>query len=63
MLALNIAPTAAGKTPEEITVDAAMAAGIITDRTHWLGVISGITKPVPANIKGLMDNAVRLIKK
>ena len=47
----------AAKTPEETTVDNALADGIITDRAHWLGVLTGTVTPNRANIKTLMDNA------
>ena len=50
------------QTPEEITVDAAIADGIITDRTYWLGVLDGTVKPTPGCIKLLMDNAHGRIK-
>jgi len=46
------------KTPEEITVDNAIAAGVITDRDHWLGVLNGTVAPNRANIKLLMDKII-----
>jgi hypothetical protein len=49
---------APGKTPEEVTVDAALAAGILTDRAYWLDVLTGATVPKPSNVKALMDKAV-----
>ena len=55
--------TVSGKRPEEITVDAAIAAGIITNRAHWVGVLTGDVKPVPAYIKMMMDNAYAKIEK
>jgi hypothetical protein len=51
-------PATPQPTPEEITVDAAIAAGIITDRAHWLGVLTGNVQPRPAFIKIMMDNAI-----
>lgn len=53
----------ATKSPEEITVDNALADGIITDRLHWLGVLTGSIKPVPGNIKTLMDNSHKALYK
>jgi hypothetical protein len=50
------------KTPEEVTVDNAIADGIISDRDHWLGVLSGIFKPVPEYIKIALDNAHNKLK-
>ena len=50
-------PVQAGRTPEEVTIDNAIADGIITDRNHWLGVLNGIITPNRNNIKILMDNA------
>lgn len=55
--AAAIKTAAAEKTPEELTVDNALADGIITDRLHWLGVLTGTITPNRANIKTLMDNA------
>ena len=49
------------RSPEEVTVDNAIAAGILTDRAHWLGVLTGNVKPVPRNIKRLIDNAIGII--
>ena len=51
------------KTPEEITVDNAIADGIITERTHWLGVLTGTITPNKAYIKAVLDNAHNKIKK
>jgi len=47
------------KTPEETTIDNALADGIITDRAHWLGVLTGTVAPNRVNIKTLIDNAHR----
>ncbi|MDR1703921.1 MAG: peptidoglycan recognition protein family protein [Clostridiales bacterium] len=49
------------KTPEEITVDNAIADGIITEREHWLGVLTGTIKPNTDYIKIMMDNAHTLL--
>ncbi len=51
------ATATAPKTPEELTVDNALTDGIITDRAHWLGVLTGSLTPSRANIKAMMDNA------
>ena len=45
------------KTPEEITVDNALADGIITNREHWLSVLRGTIPPNREYIKTMMDNA------
>ena len=47
------------KTPEEVTIDNALADGIITDRAHWLGVLTGTVAPNRSYIKLLIDNAHR----
>ena len=46
-----------GPPQEELVVDKAIADGIITDRAHWLGVLTGSIKPNPAFIKIMMENA------
>jgi len=51
------------RTPEEITVDNALADGIIGDRAHWLGVLNGTIRPVPAYIAGMMRNAHNIISR
>ena len=51
------------RTPEEITVDNAVADGLITDRAHWLGVLTGNITPVRGNIKRLIDNAHEIINR
>lgn len=51
------------KSPEEITVEGAIKAGIITDRLHWLGVLTGTITPNKGNIKAMMDNANAKINK
>ena len=43
------------KTPEEITIDNALADLIVTDRAYWLGVLTGAVAPNRFNIKALMD--------
>jgi len=43
------------KTPEEITVDNAIADGIIGDRAHWLGVLNGTVAAVPEYVKIVLD--------
>ena len=45
-------------TPEEITVDNAIVAGLVTDREHWLGVLNGTITAKPEYIKILIDRAV-----
>ena len=47
------------KPPEEVTVDNAIAAGIIAAREYWLEVLMGTVTPSRGNVKALMDNAVR----
>jgi len=47
----------AEKTPEEITVDNALADGLITERDYWLGVLIGTIRPDPIYIKVVMDRA------
>jgi hypothetical protein len=42
---LNILPTTS-QTPEEITVDNAVADGVLTSREHWIRVLKG---EIPAN--------------
>ncbi|MCL2398322.1 MAG: N-acetylmuramoyl-L-alanine amidase [Defluviitaleaceae bacterium] len=54
-------PPASSKTPEEITVDNAIAAGIITDRVYWLNVLNNTGNANPQFVKVMMDNAVRTI--
>jgi len=49
-------------TSEEMTVDNAFKLGIIGDKAHWLGVIQGTIAPRPHHVKGLIDNAVRIIR-
>jgi hypothetical protein len=52
------------KTLEETIVDNAFADGIITNRSHWLGVLTGTIAPNQDYIKALMDNAhSKLVKK
>jgi hypothetical protein len=51
------APAPPAKTPEEITVDNAIADGLITDRLHWMGVLTGTIKPNPEFIKIVLDRA------
>jgi len=46
------------KTPEEITVDNAAAAGILSDKKYWLDVLNGTVQASRQNIKTLIDNAV-----
>lgn len=48
---------------EEVTVDNAIKDGFITDRTHWLGVLTGTIVANKGNIKTLMDNAHNIINK
>jgi len=54
-------PPAPVRTPEEIMIDNAIAAGLITDRAHWLGVVTGNVKPVAANVRRMMQNALDAI--
>jgi len=49
------------KTPEEITVDNALADGIIADKAYWLGVLKGTTVPNKNYVKIMMDNAHKKI--
>ena len=49
-------PTVPAGTPEEITVDNAIKDGVITNKNHWLGVLTGTIAPDRAYIKALMDN-------
>jgi len=44
--------------PEAITVENAISAGLVTDYTHWLGVLTGTITPNPKFIKILIDRAV-----
>ncbi|MCL1819118.1 MAG: N-acetylmuramoyl-L-alanine amidase [Oscillospiraceae bacterium] len=46
---------ASGKTPEEITVDNAVADGIVSDRDYWLGVLRGTIQPKPEYVKIVLD--------
>jgi hypothetical protein len=65
VLALNLdggCPTRE-KTPEEITVDAAVSNGILSDRAYWLGVLSGAVIPDKMFVKALLDNAVKKISR
>jgi len=56
VLALNLVSiTQDTRTANEITVDNAIADGVLTDRLHWLGVLSGTIKPVPEYIKIALD--------
>lgn len=50
------------KTKEEITVDNALADGIITERDYWLGVLRGTITANPDYIKIVMDNAHNKIR-
>jgi hypothetical protein len=59
----NPSPAEAAKTPEEITVDNALSDGIITEREHWLGVLTGSIAPNREYIKAMMDNAHNKISK
>lgn len=43
-------------TKQEIAVDAALAAGIITDRVYWLKVLNGQEAPKPEYLAKLMEN-------
>ncbi|MCL2215374.1 MAG: LysM peptidoglycan-binding domain-containing protein, partial [Defluviitaleaceae bacterium] len=54
-------PSVPEQTEEEVTVDNAISAGIITDRAHWLGVLTGNIAPVPRNIMRVMNNALAAI--
>jgi len=54
--------TQAQVTPEEITVDNAISDGIITDKLHWMNVLTGKSNAVPAYIKIFMDRSHQLIK-
>ena len=49
------------KAPEQITVDNALADGLITDGDYWLGVLIGAAPPDKAAIKALLDKAHTLI--
>lgn len=60
---VDAANVSAEKSPEETTVDNAIAAGILTDRAHWVGVLTGNVAPNRGNIKTLLDNAYAKIKK
>jgi len=51
---INPGPLAA-KTPEEVTVDNAIADGAVTDREHWLGVLRGTAVPNKEYIKVVLD--------
>jgi len=44
-------------TPEEATIDSAVAAGIISEPAHWLGVITGGAKAVPGNVGYLLEKS------
>jgi hypothetical protein len=62
LAAIIATPAASTPSTEAATVEAAIAAGIITDRTHWLGVLIGTIQPNPKFIKIMMDNAIGKIK-
>ena len=51
------------KSAEEITVDNAIADGVITERAHWLGVLTGTIKPIPEYIKTVFDRYHVKVKK
>jgi len=55
------AQTTDNRTPEEITVDNAISAGIITTKEHWLGVLTGTIAPRREFIKTMMDNSIKKI--
>jgi hypothetical protein len=60
--ALHTPPPVPEKTPEALTVDNALAAGIITEKQYWLNVLTGQTAADAAFIKIMMDNAIREIE-
>jgi hypothetical protein len=43
------------RAPEEITVDNAIADGVLTDRLHWINVLAGKTPANPAHVKIAFD--------
>ena len=51
------------KSPEEITIDNAIADGIITGRQYWLEVLLGLITPSRQNIKALMEKIHIRLKK
>ena len=54
---------APAKSPEEVTVDNALAVALITEREHWLGLLDGSVKPDKADIQYLLDAAYEMLKK
>ena len=48
-------------TPEEITIDNAIKAGIIGDKVYWLDVLKGNINANPQYIKIMMDNSINAI--
>ena len=59
----DISDAPAEITPEEITVDNALADGLITERDYWLGVLIGTIRPDPAYVKDMMDRACSRLQK
>ncbi|MDR1689699.1 MAG: glucosaminidase domain-containing protein [Clostridiales bacterium] len=49
------------KTPEEITVDNAIADGILTDKNYWLNVLNGTQAANKDYVKIVLDNAHKKI--
>ena len=56
-------PVIPGKTPEEITVEAAFELGILGDKPHWIEVLRGTRTAVPEYVKRVLDNAIAEIRK
>ncbi|MCL2421680.1 MAG: N-acetylmuramoyl-L-alanine amidase [Defluviitaleaceae bacterium] len=50
--------TKPGISPEEVTVDNALAVGIISDRAYWLNVLKGTTAVNPAYMKIVLDKSI-----
>lgn len=48
-------PSEPVRSPNEITVDDALADGVITDRVYWLGVLEGVVRPSPEYIRTLLS--------
>jgi len=49
------ASSPAGKSPVEVTVDNAAADGVLVDKAHWVGVLSGKVLANPGFLKTILD--------
>jgi N-acetylmuramoyl-L-alanine amidase len=53
----NLKLTPVKKSPEEQTIERALANGVITDGSYWLSVVRGASQVSAGNVKALLDKA------